>query len=73
MVVDEDSSKVATCLKKYICGIENVAEKKMTKEEFRKMLHDISDIYEEQRMRKILNINALICFGAAVFLHAFWA
>ena len=53
--------------------MEIVSKKKMTKKEFLEMQKDMSEIYEEPRMKKILDINAVICVAAAIFLHAFWA
>ena len=62
-----------TCFKKYVCGMAAVSKKNMTKKEFLEMQKAMSEIYEEPRMKKILNINAVICVAAAIFLHAIWA
>lgn len=59
---------------KYVCGVDhNKVIKKMTKEEKIAQRKAISDISENPDYITFMNVNAVLCAAACVFLHAFWA
>ena len=56
-----------------MCGKEDGPVEKLSKEKKIQMLIESTSIEEDPKWKKILDINAVISFGVAVFLHAFWA
>lgn len=59
---------------KWFCGVDRDAVKvKQTAQEVREQLLKLTNIDEDPYYKKVLDINAVVCLGACVFLLAFWA
>ena len=59
---------------KYVCGVDKTVKRvELSAAEKRKLQLKASDIQEDPYWKKVLDINAVICAGCAIFLHAFWA
>ena len=70
MQYEEPSSKQK--MVNYICG-DNKPKRRMTKEMMLELQEEATNITEDPKMKKILNINAVIALAVCVFLHGFFA
>ena len=70
---EKHHSGVRYKLMKYVCGVDrNHPVKKLTKEEKIAQRIAISNISEDPKWKKFMNIQAIICAAIAVFIHAFF-
>ena len=73
--LEEDSEQSRGCLKRaccLLCGLQNTGPK-LTKEEEAALRQKFSDTSEKPLWRTVMNINAVLLLGVAVFVHAYFA
>ena len=58
---------------KTFCGVSSKPVRRLTREEQRDLMIKQTNIYEDPWWKRFMNVQALICAGAALSLHAFWA
>ncbi|XP_021060762.1 solute carrier family 5 member 4-like [Mus pahari] len=72
---EDDSEQPHGCLKRtcgLFCGLQNTGPK-LTKEEEAALKQKLSDTSEKPLWRNVVNINAILLLGVAVFVHAYFA